>query len=151
MSDDRPAWPTFDPQAPANLLPAPEHSTGPTMSFDDVLRAIKGRRKRQHVTDSVTAPPETFWRDLTTEQRGQLAEIGGEFESAAAAFAAAADRVKREAPTAPSGAANEALIRFTSFLLDAPANPGDGPSNAGAWKRSGAAALLAPYRIRRAV
>ena len=57
--------------------------------------------------------------------------------------------VLKYAPEAPEAIRDEAGTRLAGYLLDAPpAAPGDGYANA--LRNSGAEALLAPWRIRRA-
>ncbi|MCY3608982.1 MAG: hypothetical protein OXG57_11155 [Acidimicrobiaceae bacterium] len=70
-------------------------------------------------------------------------------------------RIDRYAPDAPDAIANEAAVRGAAYLGDAPAVPGStvdlGPVKIGTpytnqdwWRKSGAAALLSPWRVRRA-
>ena len=57
--------------------------------------------------------------------------------------------VLKHAPEAPEAIRDEAGIRLAGYLLDAPpAAAGDGHANG--LRNSGAEALLAPWRIRRA-
>ena len=57
--------------------------------------------------------------------------------------------VEKHAPDAPDAVQNEALIRLAGYLFDQP-NAGRGLSFANAFRNSGAAAILLPYRIHRA-
>ena len=73
-------------------------------------------------------------------------------------YDAAVERINREAPDAPVGAQSEAMIRYAGYLVDSgpgdvtePGGPDPARAGAGAWFRSGAASVLAPYKPRRAV
>ena len=83
-----------------------------------------------------------------TTRAGQLLEV-------------ATARIARYAPGAPEAVKREAVIRFAGWLLEAPAagerseRTGDlgtdySPSMTGGFRASGAAGLLAPWRVRRA-
>ena len=63
-------------------------------------------------------------------------------------IAAATERANRQAPDAPAHTATEAVIRFAGWLYDGPVH--GTISEAGAWRRSGAQGLLAPWTPRRA-
>ena len=89
------------------------------------------------------------------------AEIGTDETRAGHLLAAVWPRVDQYAPTAPTGVQREAVIRFSGWLLEAPSggvrseSTGDvatsfSPSMTGGFRASGAAALLAPWRVRRA-
>ena len=54
-----------------------------------------------------------------------------------------------EAEDAPDAVKDEATIRFSSYLYDAPVAPGQGYANA--WRNSGAAALVSRWHEVRAV
>ena len=62
---------------------------------------------------------------------------------------AATSLANRQAPDAPEAVGHEAIIRFVGWLYEGPQAPGE-VSEAGAWRRSGAASLLAPWTQRRA-
>ena len=61
----------------------------------------------------------------------------------------ATEAVGKYAPDAPEATANEAVIRLAGYLLDAP-TAGRGSSYANVLHNSGAASILAPYRVHRA-
>ena len=62
--------------------------------------------------------------------------------------AVSAHHVERWAPLAPDGILNEAAVRMSGYLYDSPtAHAGN---YAGAFARSGAEALLSPWRTHRA-
>ena len=77
-------------------------------------------------------------------------------------LAVASERVNRDAPLAPAVMKNEAVIRFAGYLTGSDyggvKSESIGPrsveytsptTNASAFRSSGAAALLSPYKIRR--
>ena len=57
--------------------------------------------------------------------------------------------VQDYAPTAPDVLKDEAAIRVAGYLLDSPPSP-SGSGYANAMTNSGAASLLAPFKVRRA-
>ena len=61
--------------------------------------------------------------------------------------AAAAELANRQAPDAPETVAHEAIIRMCAYLFDGHMSE---ISDAGMWRRCGAAGLLAPWTVRRA-
>ena len=63
-------------------------------------------------------------------------------------IAAAMELAERQAPTAPDTVKREAIIRATAYFFEG-AVP-DGSQPAAIWRISGAAALLAPWTVRRA-
>ena len=73
----------------------------------------------------------------------------------------AAERVEREVSNAPQAVRDEAVIRFAGYLYSAdfgairkesigPQDVEHVTNHSNAWKNSGAAALLSPWKIRRA-
>ena len=75
---------------------------------------------------------------------------------------AAAERVEREAPGAPQRIKDEAVIRYAGWMAQSDyggiVEEAIGPKSvkyevrhANAWRNSGAAGLLAPWKVRRAV
>lgn len=76
-------------------------------------------------------------------------------------LAVVSERVEFDAPGAPQAVKNESIIRFAGYLAQSDyggvRKEGIGPkdiewviNHANAWRNSGAAALLAPWKIRRA-
>ena len=63
-------------------------------------------------------------------------------------LAAANERIERTAPGTPTATKGEAAIRFVAFLFEGPDS--NEISQAGAWRRCGAAGLLSPWTVRRA-
>ena len=55
----------------------------------------------------------------------------------------------RFAPDAPARSAEEAIVRMAAYMFDAPESPA-GDRYAAAFRNSGAMALLAPFKVRRA-
>lgn len=89
------------------------------------------------------------------------AEIGATDERVGQLGATAAALVERHAPAAPQPIKNEAVIRCAGWLCQQPAgsvrservgdlSTGYSPAMLSALRHSGAAALLAPWRVRRA-
>ncbi len=89
------------------------------------------------------------------------AELGVGATRAGQLLEVATARVAQYAPGAPEAVKREAVIRFAGWLLEAPAagerseRTGDlgtdySPSMTGGFRASGAAGLLAPWRVRRA-
>ena len=87
--------------------------------------------------------------------------LGTDAIRAAHVLAAVWPRVNQYAPTAPTEVQREAVFRYSGWLIEAPAggvrseSTGDvsttfSPSMTGGFRASGAAALLAPWRVRRA-
>ena len=71
------------------------------------------------------------------------------------------ERCRQYAPGAPASTSRESILRFSGWLLEAPSggvkseSTGDistsySPAMTGGFRASGAAALLAPWRVRRA-
>ena len=92
----------------------------------------------------------------------QLASaIGTDETTAAQLLAVTWDRCRQYAPGAPSTTLAEAVIRYAGWLIEAPAGGvrsesiGDisttySPAMLSGFRASGAAALLSPWRVRRA-
>ena len=89
------------------------------------------------------------------------AEIGTDATRAGHVLAAVWPRVHQYAPDAPTAVQREAVIRYAGWLIEAPAggvrseSTGDisttfSPSMLSGFRASGAAALLSPWRTRRA-
>lgn len=62
---------------------------------------------------------------------------------------AATALANRQAPTAPEAVGHEAIIRMVGWLYEGPSHTA-GTDQVGAWRRSGAESLLAPWTVRRA-
>ena len=88
-------------------------------------------------------------------------EIGIDTTRAGHVLAAVWPRVDQYAPSAPAGVQRESVIRFSGWILEAPSaavkseSTGDiatsySPSMTSGFRASGAAALLSPWRQRRA-
>ena len=95
---------------------------------------------------------------LKAAVQGRAGDSG---EEAAALGSMAAARVERYAPGAPQAVRDEAVIRFAGYLAQAdfgtlrqetigPQTNEFVANHANAWRNSGAAMLLAPWRVRRA-
>lgn len=93
--------------------------------------------------------------------KAAIADEGEADEMIVRVGSAAAARVEREAPGAPAAVKSEATIRLAGYLYSsdfgAIRKETIGPreveyvtNHANAWRNSGAAALLAPWKIRRA-
>ena len=92
----------------------------------------------------------------------ELAEaVGVDSVTAARLLAVAKPTVERYAPAAPAALLNEAAIRLSAWIREAPASGarsesiGDisttySPMATGALRASGAMALLSPWKVRRA-
>ena len=89
------------------------------------------------ITAPTLADVKTALRVTTTESDSQITRN----------IAAATERANRQAPDAPANTAHEAIILFCAWLYEAPA--ADEGSQAGAWRRCGAAGLLSPWTVRR--
>ena len=81
--------------------------------------------------------------DGITEPTGAVAVLLGRIDATARAM------VVEFAPGAPDEIHNEAFVRLAGFLYDADPS-GSTPGGPSALRSSGAAAILAPYKIRRA-
>ena len=81
--------------------------------------------------------------DGTTEPTGAVAVLLGRID------ATAREMVLAFAPTAPDAIHNEAFVRLCGWLYDADPS-GSTPGGPSALRSSGAAAILAPYKVRRA-
>ena len=66
-------------------------------------------------------------------------------------LAVATARVEKAAPLAPEAVRDEGIIRMCGFLHDRPGWSESGLGPASAYLSSGAAALLKPWRVRRAL
>ena len=64
-----------------------------------------------------------------------------------ASFNACVRRIRNEYPLCPNDVANAALVRLVGYLADAPHYSEQ--NEAGYWLRSGAGAILKPYRSKR--
>lgn len=94
-------------------------------------------------------------RGAAVDKAGTLTEWGrSQYEAAKA-------RVEREAPGAPDAVADEALTRFAGYLTQSdfggvrseqiePWRVEYVTTHSNAWRNSGAAGLLAPWKVRRA-
>ncbi len=145
-----------------------EAADAPTETFDMRINAlyasqlppeeielkISGRRRIGVQTAAVARhmdpglAPDAPFTVGTADQRAEMASIDVSDE----VYDAAVERLNREAPDAPLSAQTEAVIRYVAYLLDTASPwPADAVRGAGAWFRCGAASVLAPYRLRRAV
>ena len=57
-------------------------------------------------------------------------------------------RAEKYAPEAPDDVTDEAVIRFCAYLFDQPTSAA-GIGYSAAWRNSGAASLLSPWKVRR--
>lgn len=120
---------------------------------------------RQTAPDPTPAPdpvPVTPITPSVTLTAAQLAEeLDITVDRAAGLFDFALARVEGYASGAPTAAKNESIRRYTGYLAEADfgtvASESVGPASlsytvnhANAWRNSGAAGCLAPWRIRRA-
>ena len=81
--------------------------------------------------------------DGTTEPTGAQGIVLARIDATARAM------VLEHAPDAPSEISNEAFVRVSGFLYDSDPS-GSTPGGPSALRSSGAAAILSPYRVRRA-
>ena len=81
--------------------------------------------------------------DGSTEPTGAIGSVLARIDATARAM------VLAYAPTAPDAIQDEAFVRVAGWLYDSDPS-GAAPGGPSALRASGAAALLAPYRIRRA-
>ena len=89
---------------------------------------------------------------LTATDLASAIRIGSSAEETAQAtrlLAYAAEAVTKHAPNAPDAVQNEAVIRLSAYLYDAP-TAASGPGFANAFRNSGAAAMLLSHRVHRA-
>ena len=149
-------FPARQNRSPADVVA--DDRTGPTLPLGAVAQSVSYRRRigMSAYAIQVTGDKATeHSHSLNPTQRSEAASVDVPEDL----YDAAVLRVRSEAPDAPAGAANEALIRYVGYLLDAspggdptdPAGPDPARGSAAAWMRSGAAAVLAPYKSRRAV
>ena len=155
-SPDGYLYPADQSRSPADVVA--DERTGPTLPLGAVAQSVAYRRRIglsaygiQVLGDKATEHSHS----LNPRQREEVAAV----DLPEDLYDAAVLRVRSEAPDAPAGAANEALIRYVGYLIEAPpggdptdpAGPDPARGSAAAWMRSGAAAVLAPYKARRAV
>ena len=105
------------------------------------------------------APRAPSTADITAARLA--AELGIDETRAGTLLEMALARAGQYAPTAPAAVSNEAVIRFAGYMNEAnfgalrdenvgPLSATYQSSHANAWRNSGAAALLSPWRVRRA-
>ena len=90
--------------------------------------------------------------DLTVAQLSNALRLGDtaeELEIVTRLLGVASALVSVYAPNAPDAIANEAAVRLAGYLFDQPTAPARS-SHANALRNSGAAALLASWRVQRA-
>ena len=120
------------------------------MAIEQQVRSAPGAR--QGGTPAPTPP-------ITAAELAEM--IGADATRAGYVLAAVWPRVDQYAPDAPTEVQREAIIRFAGWLVQAPAggvrseSTGDisttfSPSMLSGFRASGAAALLSPWRARRA-
>ena len=143
-------------RSPADVVA--DDRTGPTLPLGMVNSEVSYRRRigmSAYGIQVLGDKASEYSYNLNPTQRTEAASVDVSMDL----YDMAVLRVRSEAPDAPAGAANEALIRYVGYLLDAlpggdptdPAGPDPARGSAAAWMRSGAAAVLAPYKARRAV
>lgn len=134
---------------------------GVTISFNDVIDDLRAKRKTR-ISDVQTGVAGLGADEVSSawgsndygEDRIFMPTVDKQapfqnIDELNAAYDSGIRRIRKYYPTAPPSVANAAIIRFVGYLADAPHY--NSTSDAGAFTRCGADALLKPYKNLRAV